>query len=250
MVISARKEKTRGFANTRSARSGEVPLVGGTKRYQKVKRPFSSGRIMTRNKGDWKYGRIEARMKLPTGQGLWPAFWMLPTDYAYGGWAASGEIDIMEAINLAMTCETCEGGREDRVYGTLHYGGQWPKNEYTGNEFHLPVPAGGFHTYRVEWSQGRMDWFVDDIHFSTKTHDQWHTKNVKGEPGFDAPFDKPFHVILNLAVGGKWPEGENNVGYFASDFPKRMVVDYVRVYQCAADPKTGKACQTELEAQK
>ena len=82
LVISARKEKTRGFANTRSARSGEVPLVGGTKRYQKVKRPFSSGRIVTRNKGDWKYGRIEARMKLPTGQGLWPAFWMLPTDYA------------------------------------------------------------------------------------------------------------------------------------------------------------------------
>ena len=250
LVISARKEKTRGFANTRSARNGEVPLVGGTKRYQKVKRPFSSGRIVTRNKGDWKYGRIEARMKLPTGQGLWPAFWMLPTDYAYGGWAASGEIDIMEAINLAMTCDTCEGGREDRVHGTLHYGGQWPKNEYTGNEFHLPAPADGFHTYRIEWSEGRMDWFVDDIHFSTKTHDQWHTKNVKGEPGFDAPFDKPFHIILNLAVGGKWPEGENNVGYFASDFPKRMVVDYVRVYQCAADPKTGKACQPESEAKK
>jgi beta-glucanase (GH16 family) len=250
LVISARKEKTRGFANTRAARDGEVPLAGGAKRYQKVKRPFSSGRIVTRNKGDWKYGRIEARMKLPTGQGMWPAFWMLPTDYAYGGWAASGEIDIMEAINLGMTCESCEGGREDRVYGTLHYGGRWPKNEYSGNNMHLPAPVDGFHTYRVDWSAGRMDWYVNGVHFSTKTHDQWHTKNVKGEPGFDAPFDQPFHIILNLAVGGKWPEGENNVGYFASDFPKYMMVDYVRVYQCAADPQTGKACAATSDAKK
>ena len=250
LKIIARKERTRGFANTRSARNGEVALAPGTKRYQKVKRPFSSGRIITKGKGDWKYGRVEARIKLPTGQGLWPAFWMLPTEYAYGGWAASGEIDIMEAINLAMQCETCAGGREDRVHGTLHFGGQWPKNEYSGNEIHLPAPADGFHTYRLEWSAGRMDWFVDDIHFSTKTHDQWHTLNIKGEPGFDAPFDRPFHVILNLAVGGEWPERENNVGYFATDFPKQMIVDYVRVYECRGDQSTGEACQPEAEAKK
>jgi beta-glucanase (GH16 family) len=243
LAIRALKQKTRGFANTRAAREGDVALQPGTKRYQKVKRPFSSGRVVTRNKGDWTYGRIEARMKLPTGQGLWPAFWMLPTEYAYGGWAASGEIDIMEAINLGMTCKTCEGGREDRVHGTLHFGGRWPDNDYSGAEVHLPAPVDGFHTYTVEWSAGRMDWYVDGKHFSTKTADQWHTENVKGTPGFDAPFDRPFHIIFNLAVGGRWPEGENDVGYFANDFPKEMLVDWVRVYQCAEDPDTGKACQ-------
>jgi len=250
LIITAIKKKTRGFANTRSAREGEVNLAPGTKRFQRVRRPFSSGRIITRGKGDWKYGRIEARIKLPTGQGLWPAFWMLPTEYAYGGWAASGEIDIMEAINLGMTCEVCAGGREDRVHGTLHFGGEWPKNEYSGNSIHLPSPVDGFHTYRVDWSAGRMDWYVDDVHFSTKTHDQWNTNNIKGDPGFDAPFDQPFHVILNLAVGGRWPEGENDVGFFASDFPKQMRVDYVRVYECSADPATGKACQPEHDAKK
>ncbi|MDC0147606.1 glycoside hydrolase family 16 protein [Alphaproteobacteria bacterium] len=243
LTIRAIKEKTRGFANTRAARDGEVSLAPGTKRYARVRRPFSSGRIVSRGKGDWTYGRFEARMKLPTGQGLWPAFWMLPSDYAYGGWAASGEIDIMEAINLGMTCETCEGGREDRVYGTLHYGGRWPDNEYSGANVPVPAPVDGFHTYTVEWSAGRMDWYVDGVHYSTKTQDQWHTDNVKGTPGSDAPFDRPFHLIFNLAVGGNWPEGENDVGFFATDFPKEMVVDWVRVYQCATDPETGKACE-------
>ena len=74
--------------------------------------------------------------------------------------------------------------------------------------------------------------------------------NIKGEPGFDAPFDRPFHVILNLAVGGEWPERENNVGYFATDFPKQMIVDYVRVYECRGDQSTGEACQPEAEAKK
>ena len=243
LTIRAMKKKTRGFANTRAAREGEVALQPGTKRYQKVKRPFSSGRIITRRKGDWTYGRLEARMKLPTGQGLWPAFWMLPSDYEYGGWAASGEIDIMEAINLGMTCADCPGGREDKVYGTLHYGGPWPNNEHQGGNMHLPAPADGFHTYTVEWSAGRMDWYVDGIHYSTLTQDQWFTKNTKGTPGPGAPFDQPFYIIFNLAVGGLWPERENDVGFFATDFPKDMVVDWVRVYQCAEDPETGRACQ-------
>ncbi len=114
--ITALKKTTKGYAWPKSWRAGtEGMKLRGKQRFEKVRRPFSSGRITTKNKGDWTYGRFEARMKLPTGQGAWPAFWMLPTDWAYGGWPLSGEIDIMEAINLGMSCPECEGGREDRV---------------------------------------------------------------------------------------------------------------------------------------
>ena len=91
-----------------------------------------------------------------------------------------------------------------------------------------------------------MEWYVDGIHYSTLTQDQWFTKNTKGTPGPGAPFDQPFYIIFNLAVGGLWPERENDVGFFATDFPKDMVVDWVRVYQCAEDPETGRACQKKL----
>jgi beta-glucanase (GH16 family) len=240
LTITALKKRTRGFANPKAARDGDVPIMPWTKRFQKVKRPFSSARLNSKGKGDWTYGRIEARMKLPTGQGLWPAFWMLPSDFHYGGWAASGEIDIMEAINLGMKCDECVGGREDRVYGTLHYAGQWPDNKHSGENVPIPAPVDGFHTYAVEWSEGQMDWYVDGVHFANRTSNDWYTDAP--EAGQHAPFDKPFHIILNLAVGGKWPESHNNVGYFATDFPKKMQVDWVRVYQCKADPTTGSAC--------
>ena len=149
LTIRAIKEKTRGFANTRAARDGEVSLAPGTKRYARVRRPFSSGRIVSRGKGDWTYGRFEARMKLPTGQGLWPAFWMLPSDYAYGGWAASGEIDIMEYRRLEPT----------KVSGSIHgpgYSGETsPQGQVTksydlgsaryDDDFHVLESSGGIN---------------------------------------------------------------------------------------------------------
>ena len=181
-------------------------------------------------------------MKLPMGQGMWPAFWMLPEEWRYGGWAASGEIDIMEAINLSASCPECEVGREDRVYGTLHFGGAAPNNIHKGENISLSAPVDGFHVYTLEWSEGRMDWYVDGQHFSTLTSAEWSTIPEKGNPSAHAPFDHPFHMILNLAVGGKWPEENNDVGYITQSFPKQLIVDWVRVYECGSDKRTGKGC--------
>ncbi len=202
--------------------------IGGPDNNQSVvTRPYSSARLNSRNRGDFRYGRIEARLTLPHGQGLWPAFWMLPTDSVYGGWAASGEIDIMEAVNL--------GDGENRVYGTLHYGGQWPNNVHTGDDFTANDNVWqNAHLYAVEWQEGEVRWFVDDVHYQTQT--EWHTNAA----AFPAPFNQAFHILLNVAVGGQWPGPPNS----ETTFPQEMIVDYVRVYECAANPSTGVGCGT------
>ena len=173
---------------------------------------YTSARLRTLNKGDWTYGRFEARMKLPYGQGLWPAFWMLPTDWVYGGWAASGEIDIMENI----------GSEPSRVHGTLHYGGSWPNNTYSGAPYDLPSGNvySTFHTYAVEWEPGQFRWYVDGVHYQTQT--SWYSD----AGAYPAPFNQRFHMLLNVAVGGNWPGSPNG----STVFPQRMEVDYVRVY--------------------
>lgn len=174
---------------------------------------YTSARMRTMNQGDWTYGRFEMRAKLPFGQGLWPAFWMMPTDAVYGGWAASGEIDIMELL----------GQEPSKVYGTLHHGGSWPNNIQTRGEYLLTVGtfADTFHVFSLEWEPGEIRWYVDGIHYLTQT--SWWTT---GGP-FPAPFDERFHIILNLAVGGNWP-GPPGPG---TTFPQRMEVDYIRVFQ-------------------
>jgi hypothetical protein len=178
---------------------------------------------------------------------------MLPTDYVYTGWAASGEIDIMEAVNIGVeTDETGETGPEKRVHGTLHYGKTWPDNVSSGADYKLPndaSPADDFHTYAVEWEEGEMRWFVDNVHFATQTSDGWWSQyedetgtlvNAEGH----APFDQQFHLILNLAVGGAWAGSVNDTGVDESAFPQSLLVDYVRVYQCSSDMVTGKGCGT------
>jgi beta-glucanase (GH16 family) len=192
-----------------------------------VTKNHSSARLRTLGRGDWKYGRVEARAKLPFGQGLWPAIWMLPTDRVYGGWAASGEIDIMEAVNLR------EGAND--VHGTLHYGGPWPANVHTGTSYEPSSNAWEqFHLYAVEWEEGVVRWFVDDKHYATQN--DWYSSNA----AYPAPFNERFHLILNVAVGGAWPGPPNS----STTFPQEMVVDYVRVYECASDPATGHGCGT------
>ena len=204
--------------------------------------PYSSGRIRTLGKGDWRYGKIEVRAKLPYGQGVWPAIWMLSSDKHYGTWAASGEIDIMEAVNLGTECEACEGGRENRILGTLHYGDEWPKNKHSGSETTLPGDIDDYHTYAIEWSAGKISWYVDDIHYATQTFEDWFTKAKKAEGRPFAPFDQRFHLILNLAIGGKLPESRNEGGVDKKGFPKSMLADWVRIYECADDPENGLAC--------
>ncbi len=187
--------------------------------------PYSSARLNTSGLASFRYGRFEARLKLPEGQGLWPAFWMLPTDSVYGGWARSGEIDIMEAVNSFPS--------NNLVYGTLHYGGSWPDNVHTGTEYDPPsYVADTFFTYAVEWEEGEIRWFVDEVLYATQT--EWHSDGSD----FPAPFDQDFHLLLNVAVGGEWPGPPDQ----STTFPQEMVVDFVRVYRCSHDPETGKPC--------
>ncbi|QQL44103.1 glycoside hydrolase family 16 protein [Sulfuriroseicoccus oceanibius] len=178
-----------------------------------VQRDFTSGRIRTKRRAAWQYGRFEVRARLPKGQGIWPAIWMLPEDERYGGWAASGEIDIVETV----------GHQPDKVHGTLHFGDKWPNNRHSGS--HFSVPNGDFskqfHVFSLEWEPTEMRWYVDGELY--QTINKWDSTAAP----YPAPFDQPFHLIINLAVGGNWPGVPNAT----TPFPALMRVDYVRVYQ-------------------
>ncbi len=177
---------------------------------------YTSARLVTRDRAAWRYGRIEARIKLPFGQGIWPAFWMLPEDSPYGGWPAGGEIDIMEYL----------GHDTDRVYGTLHSGGGALGHRFTGTHYDLVEGTfeENFHVFALEWEPRVMRWYVDGELYLTQV--SW---SSAGGP-YPAPFDTPFHILINLAVGGQWPGYPDET----TTFPQRMEVDYVRVYEDAA----------------
>jgi len=217
--------------------------------------PYTSARLRTKNLQEWTFGRFEIRAKLPQGQGTWPAIWMLPTDSPYGVWASSGEIDIMEAVNL--NTQTMVDGvlqpPETRVYGTLHYGKAWPGNVSSGEAYTLPNasnPADDFHTYALEWEEGEIRWYVDGVHYATQRQTGWWSQytvdGVLSDAPLGAPFDEKsaYHLLLNLAVGGAWAGSVNNTGIDPTVFPQKMQVDYVRVYACSASPQTGKGCAT------
>lgn len=231
-------------------------------------KPYTSARINTRYKADFKYGRFEVRAKLPSGQGSWPAFWMMPIDEVYGGWPRSGEIDIVESVNLKVPTDD---GVESNIYGTLHYGQEWPNNDSSGKAYTFSQdsnPADDFHTYAIEWQEGEIRWYVDDYLYATQRqsellynangealalkHKGWYTEYFDQTTGelttfWDAsPYDQEFYLILNFAVGGDWPENVNATGIDATAFENGQTfeVDYVRVYECAQDPDTGKGCET------
>jgi beta-glucanase (GH16 family) len=180
---------------------------------------FTSGKIHTRGKRTVLYGRVEMRAKIPTGGGMWPAFWMMPEDAVYGGWAASGEIDIMESANATTS-----------VGGALHYGGQWPDNTSTSGSYSLGGAsfADDFHVYAVEWEPDAIRWYVDGTLFMTRTSAQWYSDGAPGDPR--APFDQPFYIILNAAVGGNYT-GCTDPGCITASFPQPYLIDYVRVYE-------------------
>ncbi len=234
-----------------------------------AEKPYTSARLNTRYNADFTYGRFEMRAKLPSGQGSWPAFWMMPTDEVYGTWPRSGEIDILEAVNLKTVAE--DGTVEANIHGTLHYGREWPNNSSSGKAYTLPEgmnPADDFHTYAIEWQEGEIRWYVDGYLYATQRrsevrynskdeavglkHKGWFAEYFEQGNGEltthwdNAPFDKDFYLILNNAVGGDWPENVNNLGVDAAAFAEgqSFEVDYVRVYQCAANTDTGKGCET------
>lgn len=180
---------------------------------------YSSGKINTKNNFTLKYGRVDFRAKLPTGNGIWPALWMLPQDNVYGTWASSGEIDVMEA----------KGRLPGLSSGTIHYGGQWPANTYVSGEYHFPsgqTIANDFHVYSVVWAEDNIKWYVDGKFFFKATRDQWYTNAAPNNP--NAPFDQPFYLIMNLAIGGNFDGG---LAPSPGDIPATMQVDYVRVYK-------------------
>jgi beta-glucanase (GH16 family) len=174
---------------------------------------YSSARMRSKDLADFELGRIEMRARMPVGQGLWPAFWMLFTEGVYGTWAASGEIDILEYL----------GHNPDRAIGTIHYGDVSPGNVSTTNDYILPSGSfdEAFHTFAIEWEACRIRWFVDDNLYATET--AW---NSTGGP-YPAPFDEKFHLLLNLAVGGNFPGPPD----MSTIFPQQLVVDHVRVLQ-------------------
>ncbi|CAM4408928.1 family 16 glycosylhydrolase [Paenibacillus macerans] len=180
---------------------------------------YSSGKINTKDHFSLKYGRVDFRAKLPAGNGIWPAFWMLPQDNVYGSWAASGEIDVMEA----------RGRLPGTSSGAIHFGGQWPANTHVSGEYHFPegqTIANDFHVYSVVWEEDNIKWYVDGKFFFKANRDQWYSAAAPNNP--NAPFDQPFYLIMNLAIGGNFDGGVTpNPG----DIPATLQVDYVRVYK-------------------
>ena len=171
---------------------------------------YTSARLQSNNKVELKYGRVEARMQIPRGQGIWPAFWMLGADFPQTSWPASGEIDIMENV----------GKEPHRIYGTVHGPGYSGGSGITGAYQHPQnwAFADTFHTYAVDWKPGSITWSVDGNVFHQVT-----TSRVGGNAWV---FDKPYFLILNVAVGGQWPGYPDG----STQLPQQMKVDYVRVY--------------------
>ena len=172
---------------------------------------YTSSRLVTKNKKSFKYGRIDIRAKLPLGQGIWPALWMLGNNIDQVSWPKCGEIDIMEMIGGG-------DGRDNTVHGTAH----WWDNEFRaqyGNSSELSegIYNDEFHVFSIVWDATKISWYRDDKLFNT----------LDITPFFLAEFKESFFLILNVAVGGNWPGNPNSI----TEFPQYMIVDYVRVFQ-------------------
>ncbi|MBD3217854.1 MAG: family 16 glycosylhydrolase [candidate division Zixibacteria bacterium] len=186
---------------------GNLTIVAREESY--MNRNYTSARIVTRGKFETTYGKIEARVKLPTGQGIWPAFWMLGSNFETVGWPQCGEIDIMEY----------RGQEPQIIHGSLHGPGYSGGNALT-RRYYLADDRfdNDFHVFTVEWTAGEIKWFVDDIHYLTANPSE-----VDGE----WVFDHSFYIILNIAVGGNFVGSPDAT----TVFPQTMLIDYVRVYQ-------------------
>jgi beta-glucanase (GH16 family) len=177
-----------------------------------VTRNYTSARLKTQGLFNQAYGRFEARIKIPAGQGMWPAFWMLGNNISSVSWPKCGEIDIMENI----------GKEPGTVHGSLHSSSTTSRTSDASGPFSLPAGqhfADDFHLYAVEWEPGTIRFYVDSNLYSTFTQSQW-------PAGGAWTFDHPFFILLNVAVGGDWPGSPDNT----TVFPQQMLVGYVRVY--------------------
>lgn len=200
-------------------------LTNTARKEEQAGHDYTSARLVSKGKGDFLYGRVEVRAKLPSGRGTWPAIWMLPTDWAYGGWPHSGEIDIMEQV----------GFDPDVIHFSAHTGAYYHLigTQKTATK-RIADATSAFHRYRVDWTPDMIRGYIDDVPMFAFANEH------NGPEVW--PFDKRFHLILNVAVGGFWG---GQKGIDDAIFPASMQVDYVRVYRMA-DPNV--AHQAELLA--
>lgn len=172
---------------------------------------YTSARLITQGKASFMYGKVEVRAKLPAGRGLWPAIWMLGDNIAEKDWPLCGEIDIMEHV----------GYHQDSIYGTIHSDSyNHLKNTEKTKAIFIADPYHEFHLYSIDWSPNKIEFFVDGQLYNTVENEQLSTR--------EWPFDQPFFLILNLAVGGNWG---GKMGIDDTVFPATMEIDYVRIYQ-------------------
>jgi beta-glucanase (GH16 family) len=175
-------------------------------------RSYTSSRLITKGKKEFKYGRIDIRAALPEGQGVWPALWMLGSNIDAVSWPACGEIDIMEVL----------GHQTNRLYGTVHYGSNFSQRRSKTGEVLLPAGknfVNEFHVFSIDWAEDRITFYLDDVQYF---------EFDKATAGADPyPFNNDFFFILNVAVGGNWPGNPDAT----TRLPQQMIVDYVRVYQ-------------------
>lgn len=204
-------EKQNYTNNLENASVAKGLLTITAKKEVSGKMAYSSARLVTKNKLDVLYGRIEVKAKLPSGRGTWPAIWMLPTDWEYGGWPKSGEIDIMEHV----------GYDQDNVHFSTHSEAYYFKinTQKTATKI-IKGSSNAFHVYRLDWTPESIKGYYDnekvfEFNNEHKSYKEW-------------PFDKRFHLLLNLAVGGDWGGAK---GIDDQIFPQQLVVDYVRYYK-------------------
>lgn len=202
---------TRRRAENAHLENGNLVITARKETYQDAN--YTSASLRTKGKASWTYGRIEVRAQLPTGRGMWPAIWMLGTNIDTVGWPDCGEIDIMEYV----------GFEPDTIYANIHTEAfNHVDGTAKGSSIHVEAPDETFHTYAVEWTPERIDFFVDDQNYFT-------FENTGGGVA-EWPFDQPFYLILNAAVGGSWGGQE---GIDDTIFPQSYRIDYVRVYEGA-----------------
>ena len=189
--------------------------------------PYTSSRMITKGSKEFTFGKIEARIKTPLGQGLWPAFWMLGGNISSVNWPRCGEIDIMEQVNAIS-----------EVHGTAHWhnpaiSGGGGRAQYGGK---TTVSSNTYHVYGIEWDASAIRWFVDGV--------QFHVMSIANGVGHTEEFQKPFFVLLNMAVAGNWPGQTVD----QSKLPATMYVDYVRVYQKVTATSTKSTVKNDSEA--
>jgi len=216
-------------ARTQNARvaNGKLSIIALVEDYGNKK--FTSARLNTAKTASWLYGRFEMSAKLPRGKHLWPAFWMLPTDYKFGAWAASGEIDIMEY----------RGQETNITQGTLHFGGKAPNNARQGSgSVNMGTDlSAAYHTYAVEWERDEIRWYFDKRMYykTTLNRSFWSGKGTNPYTANRQPFDQRFHFVINLAVGGNFfnaPQYGTFTTKDAESWPDNSFdIDYIRAYQ-------------------